>query len=114
MKQAIFKFIKDLTLGGTHEARKETQMQTIQEPFNEIWHLDEARSERWEKPILVTTIGKLEQEGLYDPWYDEIPNSPTFWYDSNERDRVSCITHKSKSPTGIPVGLVVMNKVEFE
>ena len=113
MKQAVFNFIKALVSGGTHEARKEIEMENILEPYNEIWKLDEARSRRWEKPILVTTVGKLEQEGVLDPWYDEIPKTATFWYDSNKRERVACITHKSKSPNGVKVGLCVMNKVEY-
>jgi hypothetical protein len=94
-----------------------TQLQVTQakdtEVFFEVWTYDEARSKRWEKPIFVTTIKKLQEEGLYDPWYDEIPTKTTWWYADAEKTKISVLSHKTKNPNGVPVGLVVLN-MSFE
>ena len=77
--------------------------------YNDAWVLDEARSRRWEKPIYVTNFSKLEESGIFDPWYDEIPKGVTFWYGDSEKTTISVLSHKTKSPNGDKVGLVVLN-----
>tara|TARA_Y100000004_G_C8954040_1_gene429941 strand:- start:1463 stop:1765 length:303 start_codon:yes stop_codon:yes gene_type:complete len=77
--------------------------------YNDAWVLDEARSKRWQKPIYVTSLGQLEEHGIYDPWYDEIPKGATFWYGDADKTTISVLSHKTKSPSGDKVGLVVLN-----
>lgn len=97
----------------------DTQLQQnstdVLEIWNEAWTYDEPRSKRWKKPIYVSTINKVDNYGMFDPWYEELPKNCTFWHRSKECDEITCISHKTKNPNGEQVGLVVLNlSVEVE
>ena len=93
------------------ETESKTQVADLR--LNDAWSFDPLRSEKHDKPIYVTNIPKLDDSGVFDPWYQELPKGSTFWFtnfDEPELKYCSTITHKTKSPNGTDVGLVVINQ----
>jgi hypothetical protein len=91
------------------ELENKTQVEEL--CLNDAWVLDTARSQKHDKPIYVTNIPKLDGSGVYDPWYQKMPNGSTFWFenfDDPELRYCTSITHKAKSPEGIEVGLCII------
>ena len=93
-------------IGQTYEY----ELDTLDSITNECWKYDKDKSIKHGKPILVTTITKLEEYGPWGPWWEDLPKNCTFWYGDNKLSLVTCITHKDKSPSQEKVGLCVFNK----
>ena len=75
--------------------------------------LDPSRSKKWKKPVYVTNLSNLEDYGVSDPWYEDIPKAVTFWFSKDGTQKVVCMSHKSKCPNETKVGLVVLNQFEY-
>ena len=65
------------------ELESNTQVADLR--LNDAWTFDPKRSEKHSKPIYVTNIPKLDGSGVYDPWYQEMPKSSTFWFQNFEK-----------------------------